>query len=247
MVVSQSHHFVRRGAHVDINTAQQRDGGLLSFGKTRDALYVVDSEQRIIYWNEGARKLLGFAEQEVLGKRCWRIMGGRRGNRPWCQQNCRIHRCLMRDMLPPRHYFETKTKKGQAVWVGVSVFAAKVEGKPISAHVLSSLPRQERLRQTVRRMQGSVQIEAMPSAATPTASSSNKATLVKEIAEANNLTRREIQVLKLLAEGLSTHGIASRAGISYFTARNHIQNGLRKIGMSSRAQAVSFAYSRGLL
>jgi DNA-binding NarL/FixJ family response regulator len=153
----------------------------------------------------------------------------------------------MRDMLPPHHYFETKTKKGQAIWVGVSVLIAKVEGTPISAHVLTSVPREERLRQTVRRMQGSV--EDMPGArlVTPTASTANKASAFDEIVEANNLTRREVQVLKLLAEGLSTHGIASRAGISYFTARNHIQNGLRKIGMSSRAQAVSFVYSRGLL
>jgi PAS domain S-box-containing protein len=234
---------------MDTSTVQQRDGAVRSFGKTRDALYAVDSEQRIIYWNEGARKLLGYTEQEVLGKPCWRILSGRRGNRPWCQRNCRIHRCVMRDMLPPHHYFETKTKKGQAIWVGVSVLIAKAEGTPISAHVLTSVPREERLRQTVRRMQGSVQIEEMPGArlVTPTASTANRASAFDEIVEANNLTRREVQVLKLLAEGLSTQGIARRAGISYFTARNHIQNGLRKIGTSSRAQAVSFVYSRGLL
>ena len=147
---------------MDTSTLQQRDDALGSFGKTRDALYAVDSEQRIIYWNEGARKLLGYTEQEVLGKLCWRIISGRRGNRKWCQRNCRIHRCVMCDVPPPRHYFETKTKKGQAIWVAVSVLIAKVEGKPISAHVVTSVPREERLRQTVRRMQGSVQIEEMP-------------------------------------------------------------------------------------
>ncbi len=138
------------------------DGGLRSLGKTRDALYAVDNEQRIIYWNEGARKLLGYSEQEVLGKPCWRIIAGRRGKQPWCKRNCRVHRCVMRDGLPPHHYFETRTKKGQSIWVGVSVLVLKVDDKPISAHMLTSVPREERLRQTLRRMQGSVQIDAMP-------------------------------------------------------------------------------------
>ncbi|MGB7845358.1 MAG: LuxR C-terminal-related transcriptional regulator [Candidatus Acidiferrum sp.] len=233
----------------DIAAVKRSDDGLRSLGRTRDALYAVDNEQRIIYWNEGARKLLGYREADVLGKPCWRVMAGRRGNRPWCQRNCRIHRCVTRDILPPHHYFETRTKKGQSVWVGVSVLTMQVEGKPISAHLLTSLPHEERLRRTIRKMQGSVEIEskprivptitAVPSPKNPSASS--------DTVDENNLTRREIQVLKLLAEGLSTQGIASHAGISYFTARNHIQNGLRKIGLSSRAQAVSFAYSRGLI
>jgi len=233
----------------DTDTMKRSDDGLSSLGKTRDALYAVDNEQRIIYWNEGARKLLGYSEQEVLGKPCWRVIAGRRGNRPWCKRNCRIHRCVMRDQLPPHHYFEARTKKGQSLWVGVSVLIAKVEGKPIAAHLLTSVPREERLRQTVRRMQGSVQIQSMPSSG-PRATavlSQKQTTGFHEIVDQTNLTRREVEVLKLLAEGLSTRGIASRAGISYFTARNHIQNGLRKIGLSSRAQAVSFAYSRGLL
>jgi PAS domain S-box-containing protein len=228
-------------------TMMCNDDDLHSLGKTRDAFYAVDSEQRIIYWNEAARRLLGYSEQEVLGKPCWRIIAGRRGNRPWCQRNCRIHRCVMRDSLPPHQYFETRTRNGKSLWVGVSVLTMKVKGKPISAHLLTSVPRQERLRQAVRRMQGSVQIQSMPSSGpgTTTSPSAKTTSGFRDIIDQNNLTRREVEVLKLLAEGLSTRGIASRAGISYFTARNHIQNGLRKIGLHSRAQAVSFVYNRG--
>jgi PAS domain S-box-containing protein len=225
------------------------DVGLPSLGKTRDPLFVVDDEQRIIYWNEGARKLLGYSEQEVLGKPCWRIIAGHRGNRPWCHRNCRIQRCVMRDLLPPHHYIETRTKKGQSIWVGISVLTTKVEGKCISAHLLTSVPREERLRQTLRRMQGALQTQSLDcfGPGTKTVPSPKNTSVLRDIEEQNNLTRREIEVLKLLAEGFSTRGIASRAGISYFTARNHIQNGLRKIGLRSRAQAVSYVYSRGFL
>jgi DNA-binding NarL/FixJ family response regulator len=160
-----------------------------------------------------------------------------------------MHRCVLRDQLPPHHYFESRTKNGQYIWVGVSILTLKVDGEPVAAHVLTSVPREERLRQTLRRMQGSVQPEASSTsrAGTATPLPSNKASVFHEVDDSNNLTRREVEVLRLLAEGLSTRGIASRAGISYFTARNHIQNGLRKIGVRSRAQAVSFVYSRSLL
>jgi PAS domain S-box-containing protein len=233
----------------DRSTRKRRDESLWSLGKTREALFAVDSQQRIIYWNEGARKLLGYSEPDVLGKPCWRVIGGRRGNRLWCQKNCRIHRCVLRDQLPPHHYFEIPTKEGRNLWVGVSIFTLKVKGKPISAHLLTSVPRAERLRQTLHRMQGSVQIQKMVGSgpATTGAALPEKISGLRGVVDAHNLTRREIEVLALLAEGLSTHGIAGRAGISYFTARNHIQNGLRKIGMHSRAQAVSFAYSRSLI
>jgi DNA-binding NarL/FixJ family response regulator len=127
----------------------------------------------------------------------------------------------------------------------VSFLLLQVEGEPVSAHLLTNVTREERLREMLLRKQGSLRVHQMigPALGTADAASQEKISCLQEAAEACNLTRRETEVLKFLAEGLSTQGIASRAGISYFTARNHIQNGLRKIGLHSRAQAVSFVYS----
>lgn len=61
------------------------------------------------------------------------------------------------------------------------------------------------------------------------------------------LSRREIEVLTLLAEGLSTKGLAQKLNISHFTARNHIQNILVKLDLHSKAQAVSYAFKKGIL
>jgi PAS domain-containing protein len=80
---------------------KQRDDGLGLLGNTRDALFVIDRDQRTIYWNEEAKKLLGYAAADVLGKPSWRVIRGQRGNRPWRQQNCRIHGCVLRDIPPP--------------------------------------------------------------------------------------------------------------------------------------------------
>ena len=61
------------------------------------------------------------------------------------------------------------------------------------------------------------------------------------------LTAREVEVLKLLALGLSNKQIAARLVISPKTAGNHIEHIYSKIGANSRAAAGLFAMQHGLL
>ena len=48
------------------------------------------------------------------------------------------------------------------------------------------------------------------------------------------LTAREIQVARLIAEGLSNNEIADRIGVRFFTARNHVERTLAKLGVATR-------------
>ncbi len=61
------------------------------------------------------------------------------------------------------------------------------------------------------------------------------------------LTAREVDVLRLVARGMSSRQIADRLVISPKTARNHIEHIYLKIGTSSRATASLFAMRHGLL
>ncbi len=61
------------------------------------------------------------------------------------------------------------------------------------------------------------------------------------------LTTREIDVLRLLARGLSSKEIAARLVISPKTVRNHVEHIYTKIGVSSRVEAGMFAVQRGLI
>jgi DNA-binding CsgD family transcriptional regulator len=61
------------------------------------------------------------------------------------------------------------------------------------------------------------------------------------------LTAREIDVLRLLARGMSSRQIAAHLVISPKTARNHIEHIYAKIGTSNRASASLFAMNAGLL
>jgi DNA-binding NarL/FixJ family response regulator len=60
------------------------------------------------------------------------------------------------------------------------------------------------------------------------------------------LTRREREVLRLLADGLDQDAIAEQLVISPATVATHIQRVLKKLGVHSRAQAVALAYREGL-
>jgi DNA-binding CsgD family transcriptional regulator len=59
------------------------------------------------------------------------------------------------------------------------------------------------------------------------------------------LTRTEVRVARLLAEGRSNDGIAAEFEISPHTARHHTQHVLQKLGVSSRAQVGPKIHSPG--
>jgi DNA-binding NarL/FixJ family response regulator len=61
-----------------------------------------------------------------------------------------------------------------------------------------------------------------------------------------SLTRREGEVLKQLALGLSNKEIAQSLEISYETVKEHVQHILRKLGVADRTQAAVWAVRKGL-
>jgi len=64
---------------------------------------------------------------------------------------------------------------------------------------------------------------------------------------AEELTDREREVLRLLADGLSNAGIGQRLFISESTVKFHLRNLIRKLGVTKRTDAVYVASKRGLI
>jgi two-component system, NarL family, response regulator DevR len=62
-----------------------------------------------------------------------------------------------------------------------------------------------------------------------------------------SLTSRETEVLRRLADGLTTEQIAADLYVSVNTVRNHVNNIIRKLNVHSRLEAVSFAIRNGLI
>ena len=74
--------------------------------------------------------------------------------------------------------------------------------------------------------------------------------LVREVRAPDNpekLTAREVEVLRLLAEGKANKEIATQLNISETTVKTHVSNILMKIGLTSRTQAALYALRLGLV
>jgi len=64
---------------------------------------------------------------------------------------------------------------------------------------------------------------------------------------AGPLTQREIEVVKLVASGITNREIANKLNISEKTVARHLNNIFNKLDLSSRAAATAYAYQHGLL
>lgn len=74
-----------------------------------------------------------------------------------------------------------------------------------------------------------------------------EAYLQQSAGESESLTRRELQVLQLVAEGKTTKEIATSLSVSVKTADSHRSNIMHKLNMHSVADLVRYAIRRGLV
>jgi two-component system, NarL family, response regulator YdfI len=78
-------------------------------------------------------------------------------------------------------------------------------------------------------------------------SQANRSTAESKSSEPSNLTDRELEVLKAVAQGERSKEIAIHLGISERTVKAHLASIYNKLGVDSRAAAIAVAAQRGLL
>lgn len=69
----------------------------------------------------------------------------------------------------------------------------------------------------------------------------------RALGEARRLTKRELEVLDLIGEGMRHEDIARQLFISPKTVATHVEHILRKLGVRSRAEAIAVAYREEIL
>jgi len=78
-------------------------------------------------------------------------------------------------------------------------------------------------------------------------SQANRSTVESKSSEPSNLTDRELEVLKAVAQGERSKEIAVHLGISERTVKAHLASIYNRLGVDSRAAAIAVAAQRGLL
>lgn len=215
---------------------------------TADGVYVVDVTQRVIRWNHGAERILGFTEPEVLSHPCHEIIAGRiRPDKPWCQPDCKVHRCALSQTPLENFDLLTRNKGGENVWLNVSIISPPDGGQPITAHLIRDVTREKQAGDAIEQFLVALGLSGIVREKTCAKGHGTISARTPALDAQNLLSSREFEVLTLLAEGLSTKAVSERLNISHYTARNHIQNILSKLDLHSKSQAVSYAFKKGLL
>ncbi len=202
-----------------------------------DPAFVVDDRWSIVEWNKAAETAFRRPRSEVRGLRCYEVIAGVDDvGREVCRLHCEKW-ALARRGARIRN-FDIQALGDHGVWANVSILpVTDASGRPVAlAHLLRNVNRAKRLERQLQEIATGAEEALTPRAGNGVARQSL----------AVHLTLREAEVLGLLAHGAGTTIIADRLGVSRHTVHNHIAVILNKIGVHSRAEAVSYAFEHHL-
>jgi len=204
--------------------------------RSGEAVFAIDSADRIILWNKKCEELLGRPARSVLGKRCYDVMGGRdvHGN-VYCYRNCPVaYQARERPKEAVQRFQLSVEANKERKWLEVSLFAIPSYHPALSTvvHVVREGKKTSALERS---------LETLAETREPLWP------MTTNEGEPVDLTGREKEILRCLAEGLSTKAIAAKFFIAPVTVRNHVQSILHKLDVHTKLAAVAFAYQHELI
>lgn len=206
--------------------------------RSGEAVFAIDSSDRVVLWNKKCEQLLGITARSVLGKRCDEVLGGRdlQGN-IYCYRNCPVaFQARERPSEPVAQFPLTiKTAGGKTKQVEMSMFAIPSYHPALSIVVHVVREGKANRISPLEKMLGAG--PGPREALWPMTTRQGEPVL---------LTGREKEILSHLAEGESAAAIGKKLFISTVTVRNHIQAILRKLDVHSKLEAVVFAFQHHL-
>jgi DNA-binding CsgD family transcriptional regulator len=188
-------------------------------------VWVSDPDKHLIYFNYRAEDLIGRSVAKCIGKPCYEVIRGRTANgKRFCREHCppvdELH--FKREIKP----FRIRVGVGRrARWVQVVLITAQppdFSGQRL-VHCVIDDKNEQRFKQYLTKV--------MTRTPRPPEGHYDLANF--------NLTRREQEILALLADDQSLHEIAGKLHLSYTTIRNHVQHILTKLGVHSIMEAVA--------
>jgi PAS domain S-box-containing protein len=210
-----------------------------------DGAFIINKEQRIIYWNEAAQKILGYSDNEVISQPCYEIFAGRDDQcQAICHNHCRVAVTAFAGGTVKNYDMCVRTKLDGIRWINISTFpfpTDDIESSPVLVHLFRDATQKKQAEQFIYKMLEAAKDWQEKGLLHNTAPSSSAEPAITE------LTHREREVLSLLAQGRSTTHIAQSLSISPATVRNHIRNIRQKLQVHTKLEAVVYAINHGLV
>ncbi len=200
-----------------------------ALARAADGAFAIGSGGRVVLWNRAAERILGWTAKEVLGRSCCEVLVGSdvNGNR-LCYQGCHVMSLVEQGEAVQHFEMQTRAKTGKPVWLDISILEAPAAngGRSMTVHLFRDVTATKALLDLVGK-----QLDPL-------------STLNGD--EVPLLTKRELEILRLMAAGANTKVLAERLHVSPATIRNHAQNIFAKLGVHSRLEAVAYATQRHL-
>ena len=190
------------------------------------AVWITTSDGNIGYLNERAEALLGLSADDCLGRPCYKVIAGTDASgRASCKPKCPVFGRAQdkREIEPAR--IRVRGPDGKGRWIEVlHITLSPPESTGVwLVHCALSADRAHRMEKYLARV----------------ASRTPHPEISRRTSKRLGLTRRESEILQLLAEDKSLHEIARETHVSYVTVRNHVQHILAKLGVHSIIEAVA--------
>jgi PAS domain S-box-containing protein len=204
------------------------------------AAVATDEKNRILHWNDAAIELFGFTSEEVVGRNLQTVTQARdvHGNRLSSDHGA-LHEMVRIGEAPQSFEIAIITATGKMIRVAVSVVV--VLGPQPSEYALiylmTPMHRRRRADEAIDRLLAQTNLPGVTLPGGPVRTGADQ----RGTAKKPHLTRRQLEVLLLLAEGRRSGEIADQLNISVHTVRTHIQGILRTLGAANRLEAVSRA------
>lgn len=204
--------------------------------------YVMSPDQTILFWNQGAERILGYPANQVVGRRCYEVVTGLAtgGFSPVCQNGCPSIRAVRSGLIPPALNMRMLCGSGERKTVFFTPMVVRAPDAPLLVYLFHDRPEPDPKDLIPQGFEG--ELINQGSGVGP-----ERSAIPSDPTGASQLTPREVEVLRLVSQGWVIQGIAEELAISPHTVRNHIRNLRQRLNAKTKLDAVMIAMRMGIL
>lgn len=206
--------------------------------------YAVTLDQKIVFWNRAAEGILGFRSEEVVGRHCYEVVRTRAEEfaSTQCSNGCPSIRYLRAGLVPLASQLHLVCSSGERKWIDVKpmVVTGVYADAPLLVHLFEEGHRVDAPDSGSHALRDAIVASGADILSDGPSPSPVQTT-------GTSLTKRELEVLRLMALGRDTPSIAVELDISRHTVRNHIRNLRQKLKAGTKLDAVVKGIRLGIL